>query len=59
MVSLLENRITKMEELLKKRKCVSKRLQRFLTRKDRDYDAFIELKGELNRFYEELVDGAT
>lgn len=29
-----------------------------MTCRDRDYEAFVELKGEVSRVYEELVSGA-
>jgi hypothetical protein len=57
-VSFLSHPIVKIEELFKKRKCVRKRLKRWVTCRDRDYEAFVELKGEVSRVYEELVSGA-
>jgi hypothetical protein len=58
-VSLLEQRITKIEEHLKKRKSLGRRLERFLTCRDRDYERFVALQSELNRVYSELMINAT
>jgi hypothetical protein len=57
-VSLLEHKVSKIEEVLKKRKCVGKRLQRILTCKDRDYDKFVALKNELREVYSDLMNNA-
>jgi hypothetical protein len=58
-VSILEHRITKIEEHLRKRKSVGRRLERFLTCRDKDYERFVVLQSELNRVYSVLTLNAT
>jgi hypothetical protein len=58
-VSSLEHRISKIEEHLKKRKSVGRRLERWLTCRDRDYERFVVLQSELNRVYSVLMVNAT
>jgi hypothetical protein len=58
-VSTLEYRISKIEEHLKKRKSVGRRLERWLTCRDRDYERFVALQRELNRVYSVLMLNAT
>jgi hypothetical protein len=58
-VSLLEQRITKIEEHLKKRKTISRRLEKFLTCRDKDYERFVALQSELNSVYSRLLLNAT
>lgn len=48
-----------MEEQLKKRKSVGRRLERWLTCRDREYERFVALQSELNRVYSLLMIGAT
>ena len=58
-VSLLEQRITKIEEHLKKRNSVGRRLERLLTCRDKDYERFVALQSELNTVYSRLLLNAT
>jgi len=58
-VSLLEQRITKIEEHLKKRNSVGRRLERLLTCRDKDYERFVALQSELNTVYSLLMLNAT
>jgi uncharacterized protein YicC (UPF0701 family) len=58
-ISHLEHQISKMEEQLKKRKSVGRRLERWLTCRDREYERFVALQSELNRVYSLLMIGAT
>jgi hypothetical protein len=58
-VSLLEQRITKIEKHLKNRNSVGRRLERFLTCRDRDYERFVALQSELNTVYSLLLLNAT
>jgi hypothetical protein len=58
-VSLLSRQLTKTEEELQKRDSCGKRLQRFLTCKDKDFVNFVKLKGEVREVYSELLLNAT
>jgi hypothetical protein len=58
-VSLLSRQLTKTEEELQKRDWCGKRLQRFLTCRDKDFVNFVKLKDEVREVYSELLLNAT